>query len=79
MANEQDLRNALSLLKGPDGKTPFLRSGLLGGISIQGDKAYVSLVVDEAQAKTIEPVRAAVEASLLSVKGVEKALVTLTS
>ncbi|MCX8503570.1 MAG: Mrp/NBP35 family ATP-binding protein [Beijerinckiaceae bacterium] len=79
MANEQDLRNALSLLKGPDGKIPFLRSGLLGGISIQDDKAYVSLVVDEAQAKTIEPIRAAVEASLLSVKGVEKALVTLTS
>jgi ATP-binding protein involved in chromosome partitioning len=79
VASEQDLRNALSLLKGPDGKTPFLRSGLLGGISIQGDKAYLSLVVDQQTAKTIEPVRSAVEAAALSVKGIEKALVTLTS
>jgi len=79
VANEQDLRNALSLLKGPDGKTPFLRSGLLGGISIQGDKAYISLVVDQAQAKGIEPVRAAVEMAALTVKGIDKAMVTLTA
>jgi ATP-binding protein involved in chromosome partitioning len=79
VASEQDLRNALSLLKGPDGKTPFLRSGLLGGISIQGDKAYIALVVDQNTAKTIESVRAAVEAAALSVKGIDKALVTLTS
>ena len=79
MANEQDLRNALSLLKGLDGKTPFLRSGLLGGISIQGDKAYISLVVDPSTAKAIEPVRAAVEMAALTVKGIDKAMVTLTA
>jgi ATP-binding protein involved in chromosome partitioning len=79
VASEQDLRNALSLLKGLDGKTPFLRSGLLGGISIQGDKAYIALVVDQSTAKAIEPVRAAVEAAAVSVKGIDKALVTLTS
>ena len=79
MANEQDIRNALSVLKGLDGKTPFLRSGLLGGIAIQGTKVYVSLIVDQTTAKSIEPVRAAVEAAVTAVQGVNAALVTLTS
>lgn len=79
MASEQDIRNALSVLKGPDGKTPFLRSGLFGGVSIQGDKAYLSLVADPAQMKTLEPLRAEVERAVLTVKGIEKALVTFTA
>ena len=44
MATELDIRNALASLKGPDGTTPFLRSGVLGGIAIQGEKVYVSLL-----------------------------------
>ena len=79
MASEQDIRNALSVLKGPDGKTPFLRSGLFGGVSIQGDKAYLSLIADPAQVKALESLRTEVERAVLSVKGIDKALVTFTA
>lgn len=79
MASEQDIRNALSVLKGPDGKTPFLRSGLFGGVSIQGDKAYLSLIADPAQVKALELLRTEVERAVLSVKGIDKALVTFTA
>jgi ATP-binding protein involved in chromosome partitioning len=79
VASEQDIRNALSVLKGPDGKTPFLRSGLFGGVSIQGDKAYLSLIADPAQVKALEPLRVEVERAVLSVKGIDKALVTFTA
>ena len=79
MASEQEIRNALSLLKGPDGKTPFLRSGIFGGVSIQGDKVYVSLIATPAEVKALEPLRAAVEQAILSIKGIEKALITFTA
>lgn len=79
MASEQDIRNALSILKGPDGKTPFLRSGILGGIAIQGDKVSISLIADPSEAKAIEPLRAQVEASVNAIPGISKALVMLTA
>lgn len=79
MASEQDIRNALSILKGPDGKTPFLRSGILGGIAIQGDKVSISLIADPAQAKAVEPLRAQVEASVNAIPGIAKVLVMLTA
>lgn len=79
MASEQDIRNALSILKGPDGKTPFLRSGVLGGIAIQEDKVSISLIVDPSQAQVIEPLRAQVEASVNAIPGISKALVMLTA
>ena len=79
MASEQDIRNALSVLKGPDGKTPFLRSGLFGGVSIQGDKAYLSLIADPSQVKALERLRAEAERAVLAVKGIDKALVTFTA
>ena len=79
VASEQDIRNALSVLKGPDGKTPFLRSGLFGGVSIQGDKAYLSLIADPSQVKALERLRAEAERAVLAVKGIDKALVTFTA
>ena len=79
MASEQDIRNVLSVLKGPDGKTPFLRSGLFGGVSIQGDKAYVSLIADSAQVKALEALRAEVERAVTYINGIDKALVTFTA
>lgn len=79
MPNEQDIRNALSVLKGPDGQTPFLRSGLFGGASIQGSKAYVSLIAEPTAVKSLEPLREAVERALLGIAGIEKALITFTT
>ena len=79
MATELDIRNALASLKGPDGTTPFLRSGVLGGIAIQGEKVYVSLIAEPQNAKAIEPSRRAVEDQVKGVPGVSGALVTLTA
>ena len=79
MASEQDIRNALSRLKGPDGKTPFLRSGRFGGVSIQGTKAYVSLIAEPSEVKALDALRQEVEAVVLSVSGIEKALITMTA
>lgn len=79
MASEQDIRNALSVLKGPDGKTPFLRSGILGGIAIQADKVSISLIADPSQAKAIEPLRTQVEATVNAIPGISKTLVMLTA
>ena len=76
---ETDILAALAAIPGPDGKTPLPQSGALAGIAIRDGKAYVSIAIDPAKSMALEPTRAAAEAALKKLPGLNGALVMLTS
>ena len=78
MIREQDVLNALSQVKGPDGGS-LTASGAIGGVSIHNGKIYVSIAVDPARSNEMEPARLAAEAALKALPGAQGALVTLTA
>ncbi|MEJ1935402.1 P-loop NTPase, partial [Nostoc sp. NIES-2111] len=79
MITEKDVLAALSAVPGPDGRTPLSQSGLVGGISVQSGKVYVTITADPGQAKALEPVRQAAEEAVKRIPGAAGALVMLTA
>jgi ATP-binding protein involved in chromosome partitioning len=79
MTIRQQIVEALKTVPGPDGATPLPESGALAGISLLEGKAYVTITVDPARAKALEPMRAAAQAAAESVPGVGEVFVTLTA
>ncbi len=79
MITEKDVLAALSAVPGPDGRTPLSQSGLLGGISVQAGKVYVTITADPGRAKALEPMRQAAEEAVKRIPGVAGALVMLTA
>lgn len=75
----QDVRDALSKVKGPDLKDDIVSLGLVSEIVIDGEQVYFSLTVDPARAAELEPLRQAAEQTTLKLAGVKKAVVTLTA
>lgn len=75
----QDVRDALSKVKGPDLKDDIVSLGLVSEIVIDGEQVYFSLTVDPARAGELEPLRQAAEQTALKLSGVKKAVVTLTA
>ena len=78
MATENDIRKALAAVKTPQGEG-LDRSPYLQGVSVQDGKAYVTLQCGAAEAKALEPLRAAAEKAVRAVSGINAALVMLTA
>jgi ATP-binding protein involved in chromosome partitioning len=76
---EKDVLTALATVPGPDGRTPLPQSGALSGVSVQGDKVYLSIAVDPARASSFEATRIAAEEAVRSLPGVEGVIATLTA
>jgi ATP-binding protein involved in chromosome partitioning len=76
---EKDVLAALSAVPGPDGRTPLSQSGLVGGVSVQAGKVYVTISADPGQAKALEPMRQAAEEAVKRIPGAVGALVMLTA
>ncbi len=79
MLTEQTVLAALEAVLGPDGRTPLPRSGALQGVTVQGDKVYVSITAEPAQAAAFEPMRKSAEEIVKGLAGVKAALVMLTA
>ncbi len=79
MTTQQEIMAALKAVPGPDGATPLPDSGAVAGISLLEGKAYVTLAVDPARARELEPMRAAAQAAVEKIPGVSAAYVTLTA
>jgi ATP-binding protein involved in chromosome partitioning len=76
---EKDVLTALTAVPGPDGRTPLPQSGALSGVSVQGDKVYISIAVDPARAQTFEALRLAAQDAIKALAGVEGVVATLTA
>jgi ATP-binding protein involved in chromosome partitioning len=76
---EKDVLTALARVPGPDGRTPLPQSGALSGVSVQGDKVYLSIAADPARASAFEPVRIAAEEAVRGLPGVQGVIATLTA
>jgi ATP-binding protein involved in chromosome partitioning len=79
MVSKDEVRAAIGAILGPDGRTPLGQSGAISGVTVRDGKAFVAISVDPAAAASLEPMRAAVEAAVKRVPGVDSALVTLTA
>ena len=79
MVTEQQIRQALATIAAPDGSASLAVSPMLQGVSVQGDKAYVTLLCPSDKVKAFEPLRLLAEAAVKSVPGLSGALVMLTA
>jgi ATP-binding protein involved in chromosome partitioning len=79
MIDKNAVLAALETVPGPDGATPLPHSGALSDILIQGDKVLFSIAIDPRRAQELEPMRAAAELAVRSLKGVAGVAATLTS
>ncbi len=79
MISEQDIYAALRAVAGPDGKTPLPETGAIAGVTVRGDKVYLSLSVAPEQAAALEGMRLAVEQAVRRLPGVGAVLVSLTA
>lgn len=79
MISEQDVYAALQAVAGPDGKTPLPETGAIAGVTIRGDKVYLSLSVAPEQAAGLESMRLATEQAVRRLPGVGSVLVSLTA
>jgi ATP-binding protein involved in chromosome partitioning len=79
MIGEQDVYAALRAVAGPDGKTPLPETGAIAGVTIRGDKVYLSLSVAPEQAAALESMRLAAEQAVRRLPGVGAVLVNLTA
>ncbi|MGP8233095.1 MAG: Mrp/NBP35 family ATP-binding protein [Methylovirgula sp.] len=79
MVSEQDVYAALRAVAGPDGKTPLPETGVVAGVTVRGDKVYLSLSVAPEQAASLEGMRLATEQAVRRVPGVGAVLVSLTA
>ncbi|MDR3497471.1 MAG: Mrp/NBP35 family ATP-binding protein, partial [Ancalomicrobiaceae bacterium] len=75
----QAVRDSLSRIPGPDGRTPLDRSAALSEIVIQGDKVMFSIAVDPRRAAEFEGLRRAAADAASKVAGVGSVLVSLTA
>ncbi len=79
MFNNDDILAALKTVKGPDGATNLVDLGVVSGLNIRGDKAFVTLAVEPGEANAFEPARLAAEAAIKAIAGVGGAMVALTA
>jgi len=79
VTTEKDVLAALQRVLGPDGRTPLPQSGAIAGLTINGDRAYLSIAIDPAASVAMEPMRRSAEAAMKSVAGIAHAVATLTS
>ncbi len=79
MVSETDILKALSVIAGPDGRTPVSRSNGIAGLTIREDKVYLALTGNPRLAEAMETMRVEAEAAIRGVAGVRTAAVSLTA
>ncbi|HTR12639.1 MAG TPA: Mrp/NBP35 family ATP-binding protein [Roseiarcus sp.] len=79
MASREEVMAALTRVPGPDGRTPLPDSGAISGLTIRDGKVFLAILIDPAQARTMEPMRERAEAAIKALPGVAGAVVTLTA
>src|SRR5690606_25559622 len=70
---------ALRTVPTPDGRGDLVASGVVSGIAIKNGNVHVSLEIEPAQARAMEPIRAAAEKAIHALDGVLSATVILTA
>ncbi|HLG89689.1 MAG TPA: Mrp/NBP35 family ATP-binding protein [Alphaproteobacteria bacterium] len=76
--DEAAIRRALDEIEGPEGGRGLFESGLVGGISIAGDRVTVALEVDPAVGPRLEALRQEAERRVAALPGVARATVVLS-
>ncbi len=76
--DEAAVRRALDEIEGPEGGRGLFESGLVGGISITGDRVTVALEVDPAVGPRLEALRHEAERRVAALPGVARATVMLS-
>jgi ATP-binding protein involved in chromosome partitioning len=76
--DEAVIRRALDEIEGPESGRGLFESGMVGGISIVGDRVTVALEVDPAVGPRLESLRHEAERRIASVAGVAHATVVLS-
>ncbi len=79
MVSRDEAMAALAGVPGPDGRTPLPDSGAVSGLTIRDGKVFVAIVIDPAEARAMEAMRAKAEAAIKALPGVTSAVVTLTA
>jgi ATP-binding protein involved in chromosome partitioning len=79
MASRDEVMAALAGVPGPDGRTPLPESGAISGLTIRDGKVFLAILIDPAQARAMEAMRAKAEAVVKALPGVAGAVVTLTA
>jgi ATP-binding protein involved in chromosome partitioning len=79
MASRDEVMAALAGVPGPDGRTPLPESGAISGLTIRDGKVFLAILIDPAQARAMEAMRAKAEAVVKALPGVANAVVTLTA
>ena len=79
MASRDEVMAALAGVPGPDGRTPLPESGAISGLTIRDGKVFLAILIDPAQARAMEAMRAKAEAAVKALPGVTNAVVTLTA
>ena len=79
MASRDEVMAALAGVPGPDGRTPLPESGAISGVTIRDGKVFLAILIDPAQARAMEAMRAKAEAAVKALPGVANAVVTLTA
>jgi ATP-binding protein involved in chromosome partitioning len=78
MADEEAVRRVLDGITAPRSGKGLLAAGMVGGISIAGDRVTVALEVDPAMGPALEALRREVEARVGALPGVAKATALLS-
>jgi ATP-binding protein involved in chromosome partitioning len=76
---KDDVLSVLKRIAAPDGRGNVVSAGLVSDIAIQGGTVMFALTTTPQHARTMEILRGAVEKAVLSIPGVEKAMVALTA
>ncbi len=76
---QDDILTVLKRIAAPDGRGNIVSAGLVSDIAIQGATVMFALTTTPQHARSMELLRGAVEKAVLSIPGVEKAVVALTA
>ena len=79
MVSQRDVERALELVKLPASGQSLTASGRLSAIHIHEGRVAVAIAIDVTEAAAMEPVRAAAQAALVGLPGVNQAFVSLTA
>lgn len=79
MITREEIVAALMRVPGPDGVTPLPETGLMSDVAITGDRVYVAIRTEPAEAAAMEPLCRNVEAAIAALPGVAAALASLTA
>jgi ATP-binding protein involved in chromosome partitioning len=76
--DEEAVRQVLDQIAAPSGRGSLLAAGMVGGITVAGDRVTVALEVDPAAGPSLEGLRQAVERRLAALPGAGRATVVLS-